>query len=119
MKATTKADCRADFFDGLKDWSEMKLRILAKYFRAYLYKRGSGNPKIFYVDGFAGTGRYGENEEEYREGSPVRMAKFVQELADAPRPYQLVCINTEIDPGRFAMGASPSCKSPCRDLTQT
>ncbi len=102
MKTAANADSRTDFFDGLKDWSEIKLRILAKYFRAYLYKRGSGNPKIFYVDGFAGTGRYGENEEEYKEGSPVRMAKFVQELDNSPRPYQLVCINTEIDPGRFA-----------------
>ncbi len=97
-----KAANRVDFFDGLKDWSEIKLRILTKYFRAYLYKRGSRNPKLFYVDGFAGTGRYGENEEEFKEGSPVRMAKFVQELADSPKPYQLVCINTEIDPERFA-----------------
>lgn len=86
------------FFDELKDWSEIKLRILEKYFRAYLNFRGGKHPLLYYVDGFAGTGWYGQGGEEPKEGSPVRMAKLAQEVASS-KPYRLVCINIESNLG--------------------
>jgi three-Cys-motif partner protein len=88
----------ATFFDELNEWSEIKLRVLEKYFDAYLRYRGKAQPKVFYVDGCAGTGRYGADGADQREGSPVRMAKFAQRRRDEGKPCQLVCINTEINP---------------------
>jgi len=94
MRATDRADDRADFFDELRFWSRIKLRILDKYLNAYLRKRGSSNPRIVYVDGFAGQGTYGP---ELEAGSPVILARRAQQIANEGRPYRLICLNTEID----------------------
>jgi three-Cys-motif partner protein len=87
------------FFDELKAWSEIKLRILVKYLEAYLHYRGRTNPRIYYIDGFAGTGRYGEDDP--REGSPVLVAKLARRVAQEGRAYRLICINTELRTDRF------------------
>ena len=96
-----RAPQQAAFFQDLKAWSEIKLRILEKYLRAYLNKRGSANPTLYYVDGFAGTGHYGDEDSELKEGSPVLLAKLAQEIADSGKAYRLVCINVELDPENF------------------
>jgi three-Cys-motif partner protein len=86
----------ATFFDELKQWSEIKLRILEKYLDTYRKYRGRFHPTIWYVDGFAGTGYYGEDESS-GEGSPVRLAKLAQGIAAAGKPYRLKCFNVELD----------------------
>ncbi len=101
MNSGASPRTRATFFDELKDWSEIKLRLLTKYFDAYQRIRGGSHPRIYYVDGFAGAGEYGDGATR-REGSPVRLARLAQQIAAAGKPYQLICINTEIDPGNCA-----------------
>ncbi len=99
MQASNRADDRADFFDELRFWSRIKLRILDKYLDAYIRKRGSFNPRIVYIDGFAGQGTYGPEKEE---GSPLILARRAQRIANEKRPYRLICLNTEIDEQRCA-----------------
>lgn len=89
------------FFDAQREWSKIKLRILTKYSDAYQKIRGSANRVIFYVDGFAGAGRYGEDENG-DEGSSLQMARFAQQIADSDKPYRLVCINVEQHPRNYA-----------------
>lgn len=100
MTSEVRRPFEESFFDELKDWSEIKLRILTKYFDAYQRYRGGTNPVIYYVDGFAGSGRYGEDEAS-GEGSPVRMARLAQELRATGRPCQLRCINIESNRRNF------------------
>lgn len=101
MQDRGKTNDKADFFDELRFWSRIKLRILEKYLDAYIRKRGGFNPKIVYVDGFAGQGIYGSDGQS-EEGSPVRIARFAQRISDEQRPYRLLCLNTEIDKQRCA-----------------
>jgi three-Cys-motif partner protein len=98
MQPVERTVDRADFFDELRFWSRIKLRILEKYLDAYMRKRGRSNPRVVYVDGFAGRGTYGREGQALEEGSPLRMARFAQRIADEQRAYRLVCLNTEIDP---------------------
>src|SRR5689334_19077009 len=98
--ATATADT---FFDELKIWSEIKLRILAKYLDAYRRIRGGFHSTIYFVDGFAGAGKFrtSMNSSESQDGSPVILAKLAQHVLDSDRGYRLVCINTEIDNNNF------------------
>lgn len=89
------------FFDEQREWSKIKLRILTKYVDAYQRFRGGTNRLIYYVDGFAGTGRYGKDDGR-GEGSPLQMARFAQQIADDGKPYRLVCISVEQNPRNFA-----------------
>lgn len=95
-----RAGAGDSFFSELKDWSEIKLRILEKYVDAYRRKRGRWNPWLYYVDGFAGAGRYGKPP-DMEEGSPLRLARLAQQIAGEGKNYRLVCLNTELDPARF------------------
>ena len=58
------------FFDNLRDHSEVKHRILASFLTPWAAKLGSTfrgrSGVIWYVDGFAGAGKYGDG----RDGSP-------------------------------------------------
>ncbi len=90
------------FFDELYVWSEIKLRILEKYFTAYLRKRAGSNSRIYYIDGFAGTGTFGTGGTS-QDGSPVRLAKLGRSLAQDAGRAQLVCLNIEVDPQHFAL----------------
>ncbi len=101
MNSGASLRTKTTFFDELQDWSEIKLRLLTKYFDAYQRIRGGSHPRIYYVDGFAGAGEYGDGPTR-REGSPVRLARLAQQIADTGKPYQLICINTEIDPDNCA-----------------
>ncbi len=97
METGGRRENDSDFFDELKFWSAIKLRILDKYIDAYLRKRGRTQSRICYVDGFAGPGYYGRDGVRTSEGSPVRIARFAQQIKDEDRGYRLVCLNTEID----------------------
>lgn len=101
--AGKKSNTEAKFFDELKVWSEIKHRILTKYTVIYHRYRGGRNPDIYYVDGFAGAGRYrNDRGGNCRDGSPVILAKVAQEIASSGKPYRVHCINVEIDPGNYA-----------------
>ncbi len=53
-----------NFFNRKRDWSAAKHRILLRYIQAHCYNLGGSKSYqsryINYVDGFAGTGKYGE-----------------------------------------------------------
>jgi len=96
------------FFLDLKVWSEIKHRILTKYFDAYCRIRGNSHQVMYYVDGFAGSGVYVDPENELkpaRPGSPVLMADFATTIA-ATKPYRLKCINVELDPDFYKVLAT-------------
>ena len=52
----------AGFFDNLRDYSEIKLRILGRFLAPWAAKLGfwtrRRNGAIWYVNGFAGPGKY-------------------------------------------------------------
>lgn len=92
----------SDFFDHLQDHSEIKLRILDKFAVPWAAKLGykaglRGGRKLWYVDGFAGPGRY----EDGSEGSPIIGASHALELVKQSRPYALGCVNVESNRRRF------------------
>lgn len=101
MATRTRRPLEEAFFDDLKQWSEIKLRILRKYLDTYHKYRGRSNPVMWYVDGFAGTGYYGEDESS-GEGSPVLLARLAQEIAAQGKSYRLKCFNVELHPGNYA-----------------
>ena len=53
-----------NFFTRKREWSASKHRILLRYIQSYCYNlggdKGYQSKYINYVDGFAGTGKYGE-----------------------------------------------------------
>ena len=81
MAASRRSSIDDVFFEELKEWSEIKLRIVEKYMRAYMKKRGSSHPVIYYIDGFAGPGLYGKPGDERRGGSPLRRERLGGEIA--------------------------------------
>lgn len=100
MRSDEKMEPRPDFFHEIRFWSRTKHRILEKYLDAYLRKRGGSHSRIYYVDGFAGQGTYGQPASGIEEGSPLRMARFAQRINEESRAYRLICLNTEIDRNR-------------------
>jgi len=89
------------FFEKVKNHSEIKHRILAKFIRPWRSKlgvkiRGRGTARLWYVDAFAGTGKYGDGA----DGSPVLGAREALEARKERRAYELSCINVEIKRGR-------------------
>lgn len=83
------------FFDNLRDYSEIKLRILGKFLAPWAAKLGSmsrkGNRLIWYVDGFAGRGTY----EDGSDGSPILGLRRARETLAERRGYQLSCFFVE------------------------
>jgi three-Cys-motif partner protein len=91
------------FFDHLHAHSEVKLRILRKFITPWAAKLGfkvrrRQETNIWYVDGFAGPGRYADGS----EGSPLIGAIRAQEALRKPRGHILGCINVEVNAARFA-----------------
>src|SRR3990172_7655047 len=91
------------FFERLRDHSEIKLRILRKYIKPWSAKLGlkvrrRGESRIWYVDGFAGPGRY----EDGAEGSPIVGARRAQEVLQERRGFTLGCVNVELEAARFS-----------------
>lgn len=93
---------KTDFFDEVQVWSRIKHRILDKYLDIYLRKRGSSNPVIFFIDGFAGKGWYGSGE-KVDPGSPILAARYAQSVIAGGKPYRMRCIFVEADSKRAQM----------------
>jgi three-Cys-motif partner protein len=92
----------SDFFDKLKDHTEIKLRILAKFVVPWARKLGykvryRSGTRIWYVDGFAGPGKYGDGS----PGSPLIGAGEALTLLRERRGYVLGCVNVELRASRF------------------
>lgn len=80
------------FFDSKREWSHWKHSLLKRYLPKFAGIIGSRHPVIYFIDGFAGAGRYLDPPED---GSPVIAAKLAQEVAQGAWPYTLRCINVE------------------------
>jgi len=80
----------------LKEVSKIKHLILKKYFPAWAKILGSKNKILFYVDCFAGEGRY----EDGVEGSPLIIAKEAYKLIKSNAPLSLSLIFVEKDKKR-------------------
>ena len=80
-----------DFHQARKTWSRIKHSILGRYLSLLLGKLGRPGEHVFYVDGFAGQGRY-ENGED---GSPLIAAKLAANPVQTSRRDVLRCINVE------------------------
>jgi len=87
-----------DFHQARKTWSRIKHSILGSYLSLLLGKLGRPGEHVFYVDGFAGQGRY-ENGED---GSPLIAAKLAANPVQSSRRDVLRCINVEENPDTYA-----------------
>ena len=70
-------------------WSRWKHAILLQYLKAMTAILGG---EVYYVDGFAGPGKY---TEDGSTGSPVLAARHAHILAASNAGYSLKCINVE------------------------
>jgi len=80
-----------EFFEHKREWSRWKHRLLYRYLAQFAGIVGSKHPVVYYVDGFAGEGRYRNPPED---GSPVIAARLASQTP-ASRGYALRCINIE------------------------
>jgi three-Cys-motif partner protein len=87
-----------DFHQARKTWSRIKHSILGRYLSLLLGKLGRPGELLYYVDGFAGQGRY-ENGED---GSPLIAAKLAANPVQTSRRDVLRCINVEEKPDTYA-----------------
>lgn len=90
------------FFEQLRDHTEIKLRLLSKFLVPWSAKLGykvrlRGGQSIWYVDGFAGPGKYGDNS----PGSPLIGAGRALAVLRRNAGYVLGCVNVEQGPSRF------------------
>lgn len=85
------------FYKERKEWSEIKHRLLGKYLVPYCLKLGSRNEEIFYIDGFAGKGKY----EDGSKGSPLIAANHAKRVKAEKRRFTLRCINVESNKSYF------------------
>lgn len=76
-----------------KPWSRWKHQILDSYLPAMATILQS-RKTIYYVDGFAGPGRYTEDD---TAGSPLLAARHAERLASSNSSYELKCLNVEAD----------------------
>lgn len=86
-----------DFQKSRRPWSRWKHEILIRYLEAMvaiLQRAGT----VYCIDGFAGPGKYLDDNEE---GSPLLAAKHAKDLALSNKPYALNCINVESDSSVF------------------
>ncbi len=80
-----------EFFEGKREWSRWKHRLLQRYLGHFSGIVGSTHQTVYYIDGFAGGGRYKDPPED---GSPVIAAKIAADTAEKRR-FTLRCINIE------------------------
>jgi three-Cys-motif partner protein len=83
-----------DFFEERREWSRWKHKLLKRYLGHFAGILGSAHPTVYYIDGFAGEGRYKNPPED---GSPVIAARIAADAAAKGRRYALRCINIEPD----------------------
>lgn len=81
-----------------KRQTQIKHAILEKYLWAWLRILGKRRCLLYYVDGFAGPGRYKEESTgEIKQGSPVIAIKAYLEHREKGEQYELKFINVEKD----------------------
>lgn len=105
----------ATFFDELKEWSERKLRLLRNYIDGATRILGTID-HVYYVDGFAGRGTYGRDNENQVPGSPIRAALLARQYKNEGRAYSLSCINVENN--RDTFDELQSATEPYRDVVK-
>jgi three-Cys-motif partner protein len=90
------SDYRRAFFDGVKEHSEIKLRVFSRYLRPWASKVGSKRDvkRVWIVDGFAGAGTYGDG----RRGSPGLALEYAREVNISTHSYKVACFFVEQDP---------------------
>jgi three-Cys-motif partner protein len=81
-----------DFFKQKREWSRWKHRILQRYLGQFSGIVGSVHETVYYIDGFAGGGRYKDPPED---GSPVIAANIAADTVAKRRSFTLRCINIE------------------------
>jgi three-Cys-motif partner protein len=91
------------FFDAVRSHSEVKHRILGKFIPPWRAKLGykvrlRGADSLWYVDAFAGVGKYGDG----KHGSPLIAAEQAASALRENRDYRLHCINVERSSSRFS-----------------
>jgi three-Cys-motif partner protein len=104
------------FFADRKEWSARKIALIRDYLDSaarILNLRG----QVYYLDGFAGRGYYGDSLQESNLGSPLVAAKLAQECIDKGFKYSLRCINIEEDPNHVV--ALRSALTPFQHLSTT
>lgn len=84
----------AEFFGHRREWSRWKHRLLHRYLGQFSGIVGSAHQTVYYVDGFAGEGRYQDPPED---GSPIIAAKIAADAVAKGRAFTLRCINIEPD----------------------
>ncbi|MGZ5445114.1 MAG: three-Cys-motif partner protein TcmP [Thermoanaerobaculia bacterium] len=80
-----------DFFEQKREWSRWKHRLLHRYLAQFAGIVGSTHQTVYFIDGFAGEGRYKNPPED---GSPIIAANIAVQTP-ASRGYSLRCINVE------------------------
>lgn len=96
----------SDFFDELYEWSARKHSLMYKYVDGaarYLSSVTRGKT-LYYLDGFAGKGRYGNpaNGVPYKPGSPLIMAELAKTVRDKGYECSIKCINVEAIADNFS-----------------
>jgi len=81
----------------LEQHTAKKHEILRRYFQAWLPIMSKYNPRILYVDGFAGPGEYSKGE----PGSPLQVLKSAIEHKYKSEA-ELTCLFVEADSERYA-----------------
>lgn len=92
------------FFDELQEHSQIKLRILGDFLVPWASKlgakvRGRGQSQIWYLDGFAGPGRYKDGS----NGSPIVGANRALQVLSKKEGHILGCINVEKHRSKFRL----------------
>lgn len=85
------------FAAEMPEWSRWKHAILLNYLGPFAGVL-QGFHKVYYVDGFAGAGKYDDGS----EGSALRSAELARTIHDSSRNYTLHCINVEPDERVYA-----------------
>ena len=78
------------YFSELKEWSARKHELLIAYLKGFTRILGGATGLVYYVDGFAGPGLYGDGQ----KGSPLIAAEYARSLIG--KHYTLNCINIEL-----------------------
>ena len=76
-------DATKDFFKKKKEWSVFKDALLGKYLRLYFAKIMQTRKGIFYIDCFAGKGKFDDGE----PGSPLIATQLFDEARSRPTAW--------------------------------
>lgn len=79
------------FHDASKPWARIKHGLVSGYLALFLGKLSSTASRVFYVDGFAGSGKLGDGS----EGSPVYAARRATNPLTRTATGKLRCVNVE------------------------